>query len=333
MEGLMVQTITPDGSPDHKEPSSAPAKASELGAFSGGWSRALQDLLSAIFTLIKIVGLTGVLIWAFFHRDFIETWLWSVSGGEVAGLKFQREAIDAATAALEEYSSQVQSCQPTQDTYCFDKAVGEDAIKRASRVAPAIVDARILWVDPNPENAPIKKMLEKMGMQVTSKNTTEEALDILKVSPFDVIITNVSHPKDPEHRKRSLTVCRVLYFDFPNSPDMSWTKQYFSLEDQTKDPEQAKQLALARFDLDANIHSEAGFGLADQILYDWGTNDKAPQIIFYTNEFARVARPFCGYRITNRGDVLLNSIVSILEQRYAKRLDAKPWEKSSSAKD
>jgi hypothetical protein len=114
---------------------------------------------------------------------------------------------------------------------------------------------------------------------------------------------------------------------------MTWTKRFFLDEEVAKDRDQARVLALARFNADSNLHSAAGFGLADTILADWGNDDSAPQIIFFTAENARVARPLCGYRITNRGDVLLNSIVSILEQRYAKRLGVKPWETKRPAED
>jgi CheY-like chemotaxis protein len=293
--------------------------------------RGLQDLLSAILTLLKIVAIACALYWGYSHSEFIETWLWGLTSGEVAGLKFQREVFDEASTALAAYSERVAACHSAEDSFCLDKTFGEDAIQRASRVAPAIVDARILWVDDKPEqNAPIANILQKMGMRVETRNWTQDALNALKVAPYDVIITNVWRPRDPDQRKRSLTVCPVHYFDFPRGLD---TSSFFRDEDLAKDKDQARALALERFNADANLHGAAGFGLADTVLADWGNDDSVPQIIFFTAENARVARPLCGYRITNRGDVLLNAIVSILEQRYSKRLVVKPWQAKQSSDD
>jgi CheY-like chemotaxis protein len=281
--------------------------------------------------LLKIAAVGIVLVWVLLHSQFVETWLWGVSGGEIAGLKFQRAVVDEATAGLEAYLLTVTACQPNQDGFCLDKTLGEAAIVRASRVAPAIVGARILWVDDKPAgNASLKGILEKMGMHVVSKNWTQEALNALKVSPYDVIITNVWRPKDPDQLQRALTVCHVHYFDFPRGSETEWTQKNSAGEDQAKDPN-ARDAALERFNTFANQHAAAGYALADEVLADAGDDDTAPQIVFFTAEHARVARPFCGYRITNRADVLLNSIVSILEQRYYKRLASKPWASKASA--
>lgn len=167
-------------------------------------------------------------------------------------------------------------------------------------------------------------------MRVETRIWTRDALNALKVVPYDLIITNVWRPSDPDQLKRALTLCAVHYFDFPRGMD---TKKFFPDKEVAKDPDHARALALDRFNADANLHGAPGFGLADTILTDWGNDDSAPQIIFFSAENARVARPLCGYRITNRADVLLNSIVSILEQRCAKRLAAKPWKVKGSGED
>lgn len=214
------------GEPDDKISTSDEARRTGFDAPPNNWVRALQDLLSALLTLIKIVGIASVLLWAYFNRDFIKEWLWGVSGVEVVGWKLQHEAMDKATAELTEYSREVASCQPNQDGYCLDKALANDAIIRASRVAPAIVDGRILWVDDKPQNnRRIKNILERMGIQVVLRNSTQDALNVLKIAPFAAVITNVWRPNDPDHLKNELTVCRVHYFDFPRGLD---TTKYFS---------------------------------------------------------------------------------------------------------
>jgi hypothetical protein len=113
---------------------------------------ALQALLSSIVTLLKIVAIIGALAWVVWNHRFIETWLWSLSGGELAGFKFQRTVIDEATRSLTALSDTVADCTAEENKVCFDKVLGEAALKRASRVAPAIVDALILWVDDNNSN-------------------------------------------------------------------------------------------------------------------------------------------------------------------------------------
>jgi hypothetical protein len=74
-------------------------------------------------------------------------------------------------------------------------------------------------------------------------NLDPRALNALKIAPYDIVITNVWRPNDPDHLKNELTVCRVHYFDFPRGLD---TTKYFTDEEQTKDPEQGRQLALDR---------------------------------------------------------------------------------------
>jgi hypothetical protein len=145
----------------------------------------------------------------------------------------------------------------------------------------------------------------------------------MQVSPFDVIITNVWRPADPQNKARKLDICRVHYFDFP-SPKLEMDAMN-AQEITQYGKERARELALDRFNVDENLHSAAGFGMAETILSSPGTDKSRPQIIFFSADNARVARPMCGYRITNRADVLLNSVVSILEQRNSKLLVAKPW--------
>jgi CheY-like chemotaxis protein len=282
------------------------------------FSSTLESLLNALSSLIKLAVIGILAIWIFSHQDFFEKWLWGLSGGEILGFKFTRESIDGATADLEF------AIQQGINKYAFDNEALKGALIRASHVAPAIVNSRVLWVDDKPEgNAALVDVLkQKLKIIVVPVNSSAEALAAMQISPYDLIITNVWRPKDPQNLQLRLSACKVHYFDFP---DERLAREYM---DQVQNPvrEVAKALALDRFNAEQNLHSQAGYSLADQIVSTPGTRESKPEIIFFSAVNAEVARPMCGYRITNRADVLLNSIVSILGERHADSLANKPWE-------
>jgi CheY-like chemotaxis protein len=282
-----------------------------------GLSTTLESLLNALSSLLKVAAVVLTVVWIFLHQDFLEKWLWGLSGGEILGFKFTRESIDSATADLE-------SAIRRGNTYAYDNDALKGAFIRASRVAPAIVNSRILWVDDKPEgNSTIVDLLrEKLKIIVVPVNTSTEAFKAMQISPYDLIITNVWREHDPQNLQLGLSACKVHYFDFPST---TVANKYIS-QVQISDPAGARLLALDRFNADENLHSPAGFSLADQITSNPGTHESKPEIIFFSAINAEVARPMCGYRITNRVDVLLNSIVSILGERHADTLASKPWE-------
>jgi CheY-like chemotaxis protein len=184
---------------------------------------------------------------------------------------------------------------------------------------PAVVRSRILWVDDHKENnTDIAKILRALKIDIIYAASTAEALDAMKVSPFDIVITDVWRPDDPENLKLPLSKCRVHYFDFPDRDLAAKTIKQDEVARFGK--ERAEQLALQRLNDNANAHSPAGFGLAEVILAAPGKEKVTPDIIFFAADTAEVARPLCGFRITNRIDVLLNSVVSILSERHADTL-------------
>jgi hypothetical protein len=74
------------------------------------------------------------------------------------------------------------------------------------------------------------------------------------------------------------------------------------------------------FNKEANAHAAAGFDLAETIFTAPGTDRTRPNVILFAAATARVAKSLCDYTITNRGDVLLNAVVSALEKKHANLL-------------
>jgi CheY-like chemotaxis protein len=196
-----------------RSPNNAPSQSSAPKANSGFWSgvsATIESFLNALTSLLKVAVVAFLLGWAYLHQDFLEKWLWGLSGGEVLGFKFTRELIDQATAELEKRIG--------QDKYALDDEAIRGSLIRASRIAPAIVNSRVLWVDDKPAwNAPIADLLrQRLKIIVVPVSSTAEALEAMQISPYDLVITNIWRPNDPENRQRKLSLCRVHYFDFPD---------------------------------------------------------------------------------------------------------------------
>jgi CheY-like chemotaxis protein len=67
-----------------------------------------------------------------------------------------------------------------------------DAAERMER-------ATILWVDDRPANNTYERQaLEALGVQITISKSTEDALDRLRRKPYDVILSDMSRPPDPQ---------------------------------------------------------------------------------------------------------------------------------------
>ena len=66
-------------------------------------------------------------------------------------------------------------------------------LRRAQLVAPALRNARILWVDDVPQNNEWERLtLRHLGTHVTSVTRTETALECLGAEPYHLIISDIS---------------------------------------------------------------------------------------------------------------------------------------------
>jgi CheY-like chemotaxis protein len=74
-----------------------------------------------------------------------------------------------------------------------------EVVERASAVTASMGPQRILWVDDRPQNnLREQNAMTALGMQVTSATSTKEALDRLDESSFDVVITDMGRPGNPQ---------------------------------------------------------------------------------------------------------------------------------------
>jgi CheY-like chemotaxis protein len=78
--------------------------------------------------------------------------------------------------------------------------VFSDAIplRRAQLVAPALRNARILWIDDTPKNNEWERLtLRHLGTHVTAVTRTETAIECLLAEGFDLIISDISRQGVP----------------------------------------------------------------------------------------------------------------------------------------
>jgi hypothetical protein len=184
----------------------------------------VPNWLTGTSQFLKALALLALIGWVIYDKDFVKDWLYSLSGGELFGFKFEREAIDQATRDLEKLAAAGTD---------FDKLVGDKALTRAIRVAPAIVDSRILWADdgwsvPKPKysafNEQISAFLKRLRIAVDPVSSTDAAMKAMQISPYDIVISNVSRKGDPENQKEPLKLCRVHYFKLPHDQGTTPTR-------------------------------------------------------------------------------------------------------------
>lgn len=66
-------------------------------------------------------------------------------------------------------------------------------------IAERMERAMILWVDDRPANNTYERQaLEALGVQITISKSTEDALDRLQHKSYDVILSDMSRPPDPQ---------------------------------------------------------------------------------------------------------------------------------------
>ena len=165
----------------------------------------------------------------------------------------------------------------------FNLSIAKGAIRRAQSAAPAIVGARVLWVDDKPENNEIeRRALTELEINVQYVTTSKDALLELRRHPYDLIISNVRRPSDPSVQ---LKHCRVHYFEYPD-------------EDIRRTYEAPGGRGLNGFNEDANLKGQAGFSMIESIADD--ESAVVPPVIFYAARSAEIVRSLCGHTITNR---------------------------------
>lgn len=258
----------------------------------------------ASLRFITAVGLALFLGWLVSDVSFFKSWLNSLTKGELFGFKFERQVVEEVTKDLTQIL--------TSDEVGIDVAsrLSEAAVARAVHSAPAIIGARVLWVDDNPQNnARLIRILRTLRIDVTEARTNDQALAAARDYPFDLVISDVWRAREIGGE---LQHCQVHYFDFP---------------DQTLRADAAKASAasgtdpLVAFNIKQNSTAPAGFELAERLHNESGQLASKPRLLFYAGRSAGIVRSLCGDGITNRIDVLLQSVVSLLEEQRWRMLN------------
>ncbi len=245
-----------------------------------------QDLLPQISSVLKVVAWLIVLVFIMFHWSYFASWLRNTTHIELPGVKIDR-FVEASSKA-EQYAKTLTA----RDTG-FDLTFAQAAIVRAKRDAPALDGALVLWVDNNPgHNKDEQSILEDFGIRFVRALSTDEAMERLDRDKYDLIITNVARQESP----RPLAVCQVHYFDWPSDE----LKQQFNGN-------------LGAFNIETNKAGIGGFVFMDEVKAKY--REAAPPIIFYSASNGGKVVSLCAKTITNRADILLQSVISSLEEQ------------------
>jgi hypothetical protein len=263
-----------------------------------GLLRYLPPLFEALAAVLKIGALAVLVVFITGHWSYFSHLLDRVTHFEGWGMKFDLAAASSKIDRL------VQEKADTGAKLPFAQA----ALTRAARVLPALDGSRVLWVDGNPGNNVLERgVLEDIGIKVQLALSTRDAVRLAETDTFDLVISNMIRPDDVE---QPLKTCPAVYFDFPSN-----TLRIEYLND------------LVQFNLHTQSHPPAGFALAEAFAERWPTyfaDRQIARIIFYTAASGGIAASACARIVTNRPDVLLQSVISALEELRWRQLTNTP---------
>ncbi|MGT2501218.1 response regulator receiver protein [Bradyrhizobium guangxiense] len=238
--------------------------------------------------LIRVGFLLMALAYVAFHWADLSEWLSTITHGEAFGIKFDRAVAEHKVDQLKTVSQ-------------LGTSFARGAVARAARVGEAVSGARILWLDTNlPNNVTERQALEAMNIAVQRSLSLEDAQRLAKQAvidgdPYDLIISNVSGAEGPG----SLEKCPVIFSQVPDG--VEWKG------------------SLADFNASQNRSPRMGFAFAEWLATDEVTRKaymqpSQPKLIFYTSSNGGIAANVCARVITNYGDILLQNVVSALEE-------------------
>lgn len=165
----------------------------------------IVKLFDAITKLLNVLIWPGVIIFILIRfgrdlRDFI-TSLGELSlkgaGFEASLKRKQAEAAAALAAAAVSRSDGTASPEvAAREAKAAAEVVAESVTPRAIR---RLQRSTVLWVDDRPKNNTYERQaLEALGINFVLATSTEEALDKLNRQHFDLIISDMGRPPDPQ---------------------------------------------------------------------------------------------------------------------------------------
>jgi CheY-like chemotaxis protein len=127
-----------------------------------------------------------VIILLVFYRPVRDDLLPNLAGLKVAGveLSFVKDSMNAALKLAEK------SPQWNVKVSSIDQ---QRALKRVKGHLNIFKNARMLWIDDHPENnLNERNMFRQLKVEIDMARSTEEALDILKIGKYDIIISDIA---------------------------------------------------------------------------------------------------------------------------------------------
>ena len=203
-----------------------------------------MDLGTVIKVIEAITPCFQALIWPFvlvfiliFLRAPLKKFLGNISEftlkAGTSGLEAtaKRQQIEAATYLG---AAQVSDKDGATDVHqLLDEEMAQNIVNVVSevgsnRTAQLVTNASILWVDDRPESIMyLKRSFEAVGIQVTIRTSTDDALEQLRLHKYDLIITDMKRGSDPqaaytlleELKKQNINIPVILYSGAINQAD------------------------------------------------------------------------------------------------------------------
>ncbi|AME23711.2 hypothetical protein AXG89_07485 [Burkholderia sp. PAMC 26561] len=242
-----------------------------------------------------------VVVFALWHWPYLSVWLSTVTHGEIYPTGIRVDRAVQTQQAISKYSERAATAGMP-----FSLDFAQAAVTLAARTAPALAGATVLWVDDKPGNNQfLVEALASFGISVIRAYSTQEAIERLDRDSYSLVISNVNRPKDVNPSVR-LSNCPVRYFDWPRNVDPVTHGK-----------------TLDEFTKESNESPQAGLALVELIRQ----KSDVPVIIF-TSASAHVLADRCTEMVTDRGDILLQYVVSALaltRWRLLSGKDADNW--------
>ena len=228
--------------------------------------------------------------------------------------------IDQRTAALRERLNRDSDGSGSARTpFALNTDLLAAAISRAEANAATVRGSRILWVDDEPyNNTAVIDLLAQLGVNVVAVTGNAEALELLKRTRFDAVVTDGSRPDDRTRaRTEPLVRCPLRYRAVPANQGAASVDEMnalvsrgrqipggFRLVEAIAEGEASRAARLVDPDQWANLDFYGELPLYADIT--------APRIIMYSASNGEIAYSPCVRTITRRTDYLFNAIVSVL---------------------
>ena len=159
--------------------------------------------MRAIISLIQVLIWPAVLLFILIYfRPSLSGFLTNLGELNFSGFGLQatlkREQVAQAAAWLGAAQAQRTNDSPQQSQEKVRQAANVVSEAVAQQSPQRLREALVLWVDDNPSNNVLEiRSLEALGVRTITSTSTEDALQKVGTTQFDVIISDMGRPPDP----------------------------------------------------------------------------------------------------------------------------------------